>query len=727
MTPDQERLEYEQLKAAKEAHERAEYQQLKAAKQAYERTRQAEPEEEQSLWGDIKGIGKGIVNNPKRALKRLPRDIAVGAAGIADIPSIVSEAGKTLKHTVGHFISPETIPSHDFGTSPWLPHYGERVGNYIDTMTGGETAPQNSSERLAETLTGFLTPGGVFKAIAPAAKVLNATKTANVLSKMGKMTPTRAASDVGSGLLTHGYIEGNENPNVAEAIGVGLLGGHLGAKAPSAIAGLRHPIESLKNVGASAVGTVGGVNPELLDKLTKSGYSPTVGQAGNKGALLLERMLAKAPVGGEKFTKNYEQTLQGVGKNIGIEDMNALIQKEHESAKHLAKQGAQGYHEKISNAYNELGAEGLQKEAQALENPKEMVSIKPIVEHIQNKYMKKIHTEGSMDDFNASAPGKLLTDLLKDARNGEIPYSRLDELRANYLDEAKSINKAKHPNAHRKAEDIAILLGNERREHIASISSLPEQEAFKAAKTLWHKYVSEKGDNLRKYFYEITGASDDTKAFKKLLGTDPKPLRIVREGLPTTEYPAMRDAIMSELSKGSLTRAHTNFHDLPKSVQKEVLGFYPHAEGAFKDTMKLIGENSRRLDDIINSSQTAHMNAAYQMYSKVGAGTAAGTAALVSKMDPTVLLGLAATYGAGYAGLKTASHLMTDPQFLKRISKVMHAKNARIKANHMEQLIKYKPVDKMLKAIMNNNVRGTLQTYPSEEKIHAKKANNPLP
>ncbi len=683
------------------------------------------------------------MTTPEKAARyttQAARNVAAGAGDIADFASLPIEGLRYGLQTGAHKIAPDTFKEAEFD----IPNAGERIANYVDTQTGGYTKPRTKGERLVEGATRAVATlpvgGGIAAGLGKLG--LGATKAAKFIKGAHAPTVANIGGAAGAGAGMQAYLEDNRDPGLLGSLVAGMAGGMGGAYAPRALAGVanktaggakfalkaaqQNPIESLKeiyeggkNLGAKGIGKLTGFDPERYKATVKATGRASLGQSSKYDFPTSVEMLgAKYPLAGENFNKLFEAQKKTLAKRAGIQHHEDLVNAVKNPKIELAREGAEAYHTAQDAAYNKLIERSGPFEKKML-GLGERAPADKILKYIDKEYKLGVKTNTQKKDFGKTLPGEIYARIEKDVSESlpEIARKLKDSGKfqepqqyAKALQEARDtvsfktfeeLRKKVHTamiNAPSKSDEknvatslYKLFRGGKEDFIMAKGNPLIRKEA-KEARDLWAQYKNKK-DGLFKTVQKLTDAPDDTTAFRKLTGSDPKYLEVMKKALPQEGLRDLDNAIVVKGGKSgdtwSPTAWHSEYSSWSPDVRAKYLAIKPAAEReAYENSMNWIGQNKAKVNKLYNTSHTAHTAEMFNYIRKFGA---AGVA--LAKMDPTIFLSIV----AAQIGIKSAAHLMTDPKFLSRMNKVITASNKAAAGNHMANLMKYPPVKAMFK------------------------------
>lgn len=649
-----------------------------------------------------------------RQVGRLGRSAATGIAGIADIPNLAALG----LHAAGVRKEPTFY-------EPVAGRVERAVTPSLERLIGENLSPENKIEEYGDIITEGLAPlalapvtGGASltgvgaKALASRGGTGLATKLAQKVAKAGSnpyaLTGSNVAGNVGSSAAIKAYLDEGGDPNLVGTLLAGMAGG---AGARGALR-LRNPL----NAVAEGVGRATGFSPEKYAQNVELGL-PVTPATVSKSHLpgYVEMVAAKMPGSMGPLEDFYKTREAAIARNLGITNPEELEQAVRHIPKHLAKEGAEGYHGRAQKIYKKREEKFKPREEEALTN-KELVDVSDIIENLEEKRKLSL-TPAAQKRFDKSKEGILLKELKEsmpaseemaladsmrkkgypddvirqvvkeDASKKGIGLHDLNELREKALHESLSLQTPMGGGTpeSRKAAMRSQMLSEKRHKFMEEIGTPHEIHNAREARKFWSQYKDEK-NGMSRYVEKITGSKNDAEAFKKLISSDPKYLNVARQGLSKESRPKLAEAIISELGERqgrfNLNTAYTGFSRLEEPVKQEFLKTLSNkgSQKNFEGTMKFIGENKKMMEQLANTSNTAHSNHIIDLMKRYGA--AATAAATGVGLMP--LTGLVATYG----GLKLGGKLWTNQNFLKRMNDTITAGNLKSQTNNLDLLFK---------------------------------------
>lgn len=667
----------------------------------------------------IKTSTRNLGKSALRQVGRLGRAAATGIAGIADIPNL----GALGLHAAGMKETPTF----------YEPLAG-KVQKVIDTLTGGKLTPQNKAEEYMDIIGEGLAPlvlspitggasltGVAARGLAKRGLGAGTRKAASKISSLGsnpyKLSASNIAGSVGSSAALKAYLDEGGDPGLIGPILASMVGG---AGARGALK-LKNPANAL----AEGVGRATGFSPEKYAKNLEVGL-PVTPATVSKSKLpgYAEIVAAKMPGSMGPLEDFYKKREAGIARNLGISNHQDLEQAARNIPKHLAKEGAQGYHERAANIYKHREERFKPRELQGIAN-KETIDVSDIIKKLEDQRSLSL-TDAAKKRFDRTKEGVLLKELresipessketqavalFKELRAqglpddvikkivkseiGELSPNKqgiglhdLNTLREKALQESidlKSPLGAATPESARAAERSQMLAGK-RYQFMEETGTAKEIHNARQARKFWSQYKDEK-DGMAKYVAKLTGTDNDASAFQKLTSSNPKYLSLARQGLNKQDRSKLAEAIVSDLGERqgrfNLNTAYTCFSKLEEPVKQELLKTLPNkaTQHNFERTMEFIGDNKKMMENLANTSNTAHSNHIIDLMKRYGSATVA--AATGYGIMP--LTGLIATY----AGLKYGAKLWTNQNFLRRMNETISAKNVSGQTNKLDLLLK---------------------------------------
>lgn len=662
-----------------------------------------------------RSLGKSAL----RQLGRAGRAGITGIAGIADIPNLAAMG----LHAAGLKENPTFY-------EPVAGRVQRAVTPPLQELIGENLSPENKLEEYADTVIEGLAPlalapvtggasltGTVAKRLASRGSAGLGSRSAQKLSKLGsnpyELTGANIAGNIGSSSAVKAYLDEGGDPNLLGPLLAGMAGG-VGARGALK---LRNPL----NAAAEGVGRVTGFSPEKYAKNVEIGLPvtpATVSKSNLPG--YLEMVTAKMPgsmVPLEDFYKNREAS---IARNLGITTPHDLEQSVRNIPKHLAKEGAEGYHKRAENIYKHREEKFKHREEAAIKN-KEVVDVSDIVKNLEDKRSLSL-TPAAQKRFDKSKEGILLKELresmpissdmtiidslrkqgysddliekiIKSENGDRTPTKKgvglhdLNELREKALHESLSLQTPMGGGTpeSRKAAMRSKMLSEKRHQFMEEIGKPLEVHNARQARKFWYQYKDE-NHGMSRYIEKLTGSKNDADAFRKLMGSDPKYINVVRQGLTKKDHPKLAEAIISDLGERqgrfNINTAYTGFSRLEEPVKQEFLKTLPNKSSRknFELTMKFIGENKKMMESLANTSNTAHSNHILDLIKRYGAAATAAATGL----GVMPLTGLVATYG----GLKVGAKLWTNQNFLKRMNDTITSSNLKSQSNKLDLLFK---------------------------------------
>jgi hypothetical protein len=654
-----------------------------------------------------------------RQVGRLGRSGATGIAGLADIPNLAALG----LHAVG-------LKKEPLFYEPIAGRVEKAITPPLERAIGENLSPENKIEEYGDIITEGLAPlalapltggasltGVAAKGLASRGGTGLATKLAQKVSKLGskpyELTASNIAGNVGSSAAVKSYLDEGGDPNLIGPLMAGMAGG-VGARAALK---LKNPL----NAAAEGVGRLTGFSPEKYAQNVELGLPVSVATVSKSNLPgYLEMIAAKMPGSMGPLEDFYKNREAAIARNLGISTPENLEHAVRNPAKHLAKEGAEGYHGRAEKIYKRREEKFKPREEEAIKN-KELVDVHDLIQKLEDRRSLSL-TPKAQKRFDKSKDGILLKELKESIPNNSF-IDVADSLRKQgYSHEAietimnavgketptstpgiglHDLNELREKALHqsikeqtplgggtpesRKAAMRSQILAGKRHEFMEQIGTPKEIHNAREARKFWAKYKNEQ-DGMSHYVEKITGSMDDAEAFKKLTSSNPKYLNVVRQGLPKDARGKLVESIISDLGERqgrfNINTAYTAFSNLEEPVKQQFLKTFTTKDAAknFEKTMKFIGENKKMMENLANTSGTAHSNHIIDLMKRYGAAaTAAATGYTVLP-----LVGLLATYG----GLKGGAKVWTNQNFLKRMNDTITAKNLKAQTNHLDLLFK---------------------------------------
>lgn len=273
-----------------------------------------------------------MTQNPLKFTAKTARNVASGAAGIADFPMLPIHLAMMAKG-----IEPQTITG--------------AVADTIDSLTGGYTKPQTKGENIAESV--FQTLGGMRptqKAAKAAIDIAKSGAIPKILSKplgfLGKfagvgneMTASNIAANAASSAIVRKEIEEGASP--LQAMLMGTVAGTAAGKGVGSLAfnGAKKVSDIPKSaaLGAAAgAGNLLGIDPRLVQTMNKAGFkdSKTVGDVSKfKSTKVFQHILSSGPFMDDVFQKQYAKRPDEFYKVLGIESPKTQLELGNDTIK----------------------------------------------------------------------------------------------------------------------------------------------------------------------------------------------------------------------------------------------------------------------------------------------------------------------------------------------------------------------------------------------------------
>jgi len=678
-------------------------------------------------------FSRSLGDSALRQVGRTGRALATGIAGLADIPNLLAMGA----HAAGLKETPTF----------YEPIAG-KVQQGIDTLTGGSLKPENTAEEymdiigegLAPIALAPLTGGASLTGTAARGLSKAGLKGAEKIAKIGAKSyaPTAAniAQSAGSSAAIKAYLDEGGDPNLIGTFLASAAGGMGGKKLLSSAQNIHKPKNPFKVAADTAAGIAGkatGFSPEKYAQNAEIGLPVSMANVSKwKRPAQLEMILAKTPGSMGTISDFAQKRESAIAKNLGVRFPEELDTTVKHIPIHLAKQGSKGYHQRASDIYENRSKKFLPRELEAIAN-KELVDVTEIVKklehdrslHSTEKIAKRLFDpspEGILlkelkeaDPKNEAftvynklkaqgIPEKNINEIIKrefgdiDLSKNEVGYYTLDELRDKAFKESEN---ARAPTGagtteSREAAMRSSMLSGKRHQFVEETGTPTQIHNSKQARGFWSRYKDTTKDNeigMAEYVAEITGADNDTDAFNKLTSNNPKYLRIARQGLSREERPRLASSVIESLGERQgrfyINTAHTRFYDMPESTRDELLKTFPNktAQNNFERTMEFIGKEKKLMEELSNTSNTAHTSQMMKHLEKYGAAATSALGAIVGYSTGS-FVPLILTVGQ-YAGFKYGAKIWTNQNFLRRMNDVIVTKSSKGKANKLDSLVAY--------------------------------------
>jgi hypothetical protein len=611
---------------------------------------------------------------------------------------------------------PEKMQRKSF--DKYNPHATEFIKSKIDELSGGYTKPQTEAEEIADKALDFasvLVPGaGLAKGVKKVAP--NLKKLGAFLETSFAPTAENIGASLGAGAASKAYEQENSDDAVGSllaTLGGGIAGG-LSTKLPQALKSnvVRHPITSTKDKIADVYAQKLGIDPEKLARNEALGLPVTASQVSAKPSTLArEEILRHHPASRNKFIESDVSREREIARNLGVSDPENLKQTIKNIDKSVAKEGAEGYKGRIGKIFEHYQEKFANRENQAIAN-RELVDVSDIHNELSQaaKGLKKTkelkdfenttlgHFKKQIEEYADTAEvASIIKQLKKDGYPenvinqviGQIPnekkvgYAGLEALRK----EAKNVKDSfkRGTEQYKDASRIYDMLSRKRHEFMETTGNAQEKHAAKRARKVYAQYAGDNEKlgqkNYKKYVLDITGSPNEANAFEKLISKDPKYLHVTRVGLPKNEQRRLGESLMEHLGKQqgrfNINKAHTRFDNLEPSIQAEFLQTLPKNDRKnFLDTMDLISENKQAIENIVNTSRSAHTLITHQAKDDIFKAA--------SKGDVKGVLTQLMKNGL----YRLDGYVYTDQTFLKRMADMAKARNAKELTNRTDLLLK---------------------------------------
>lgn len=656
---------------------------------------------------------------PETSIGKSSAVLSKGAAAgsLGSIPDTLSMLYNLPAKAVNYArtIDPELLQGSDLAPMsphqaelPMIPSATEGIEKGIDELTGGYTKTPKSMKSAYEGVkfaSGLAGPGGLGKLLEKGGRYA----LSKVPNAIGSVKPSMIA---GSGLagVTTSELENSPLASTLGGVGVGVTAPWLLRN----VGKLRNPL----NAAAEGIGRATGFNTKKYAQNAELGLPVSVGTVSNYTfPNQVEMLAAKYPGSIHHMEDFYKKREAAIAKNLGIATPDDLEYAVKNIPKHLAKEGAKGYHKRASKIYQKREEKFAPREEEAIKN-QELVDVSDIINKLEEKKSLRL-TKASKKRFDKTKEGMLLKDL-KESIPGQsesdvvdalikqgypqdlinkilasdksktkqgIGLEELNELRQKALDESISL-KTPFGGGTPESRDAVIrseMLSNKRHQFMEETGSPSEIRNARQARKFWAQHKNEE-NGMAKYVAKLTGSEDDATAFKKLTSTNPKYLNIARQGLEKKDRPKLWSSVIADLGERqgrfNINTAYTGFSDLAKPVREELSKTAPTktAKQSFEKVMKFVGENKKMMEKFANTSNTTHTKEVMKLITAYGAAAASA----LTGISAVPLLGLVATQ----ASINLGSRIWTNQNFLNRMNKTITASNEKGKINNIDLLLK---------------------------------------
>jgi hypothetical protein len=521
-------------------------------------------------------------------------------------------------------------------------------------------------------------------------------KSLDKVAKLGRhaneWTRSNIAGSVGAGVgaeWADQEVPHLNDQGMASLVG-GILGGY-GARTGASLARTKKSdlLKGPKDTAAKVIGTSLDFSPKKYQELKNLDIPARLSSVSNhkKNTRRLETMLEKVPFS-EDIKNHRLAEARAIAKHLGVSDLEKAPVKDA-----LAKKGAKGFYDRKARAYEKLEKVFKPREQLAMENH-ENIPMDDVIQELRKK--RHQHSPALREDlFDSSPRGKLLetleknksqngqdcafpqhileknpelAELLKKERGEGINLHDLNRLREEALTQAEKHRGplGKSTPQSREADELHYLLSKKRHDWMDAVGTPREKKAAKQARKLWHQFKGE--ENLAHYVSQITGAADDTTAFK-MLGKSPSYFRVVRQGLPGSERKDLATNFVTHLGQDphgfNIQKFHKNYKQLSPDIQEELRKCFPHKDAKnFENVMTYLSENPHVIKNILTSSDISQE---MKMIKKIGG--ASGLYGVHSPLGGSSALGMLGIWAAA----KGASKLWTHPKFLERMNRLLKA------------------------------------------------------
>lgn len=670
-------------------------------------------------WDSVGGIPEKPAKHERslgketlRQVGRTGRAIATGIASIADVPNLASLG----LHAAG-------LKEDPYFYEPIAP----KLQKKIDELTEGKLKPESKAEEYVDAITEGVAPlalspltGGaslvgigakqLAKSAAPNMVKKAATKVAQAGTNPYALNASNVAQNIGASTAIKRYTDTTEDSGLLGALGAGLIGSAAGKGTLNAARLVKNP----KNVSAEFIGKATGFSPEKYAQLESLEVPMTLGDV-SKGMTpkYIEMVLAKTPGAIDTFEDVYKKKESALSKNLGLKKHEDLTASVSNIPKHMAKEGAGKYKERIGSIYEKY-EEKFQPRVEAAISNKELVDVSDIYKMLEHetrglttsKEFKDFtktplgHFKKQIEEYSVALPGKqnLSQKEIEQLKKMNIPQDKLDQLtesgkKISYKgldtlrDEALNLREKaeKGTPEYRDLSRIYNKLSEKRHQFMEVHGSPSERHAAKQARSIYKNYADEKETNLKQYVEKLLDTDSEVEAFNKLTSTDPKYLKVAMNGLKNKDDKRLlSESIIADLGTNqgrfNINTAYTHYANLEAPVKSELLkGFSGSEKKNFIDTMNYIGENKNSIQKLMNTSNTAHTTHVINYLTKAGK---AGVA-LFATQQP----GPAATIAAAYFAANGTAKLWTNQTFLKRMNDVIKAQTPKAQYGQLHKLL----------------------------------------
>jgi hypothetical protein len=595
-----------------------------------------------------------------------------------------------------------------------------RTQNAIDEYTEGKLRPENKTEEYMDVIGEGLAPlalapltGGASltgMAAKNIGKIATSPITRKIAEKVAKWgsnpyaaTLSNVAGNAGSSAAMKTYVDNTKNPGLLGTLAAASLGGS-GARA----------VLSPKKAAATVAGSSTRFDQDKYKRATDLGIPVTLANTA-KGKIpgRIEMFASKTPGIAGDFEDIYRKQESAIARNLGISTPDDLEHAVSHVKKHLVKQGAEGYHKRVSELFGKRKDKFRGREEKAIRD-KELIDVSGIINDLEKEKLLSL-TSQAKNDFNKTGNGILLQKL-KDyvpEMNGSDELNKLIErIRSGDVD--IDLNKITSPtrgvglhdlNTLRKkalnesiesktptgggtplsveAAKRSSLLSQKRYEFMNQVGNKVEKHNAGEANKLWSQYKNEK-KGTSSFVEDISGPMNDADSFN-LLKKDARYFNVARQGLPKSERPKLAEAFISDLGnrgdKFDIRRASTSFNKLEAPVKEQLLKSLPNkdARNSFTKTMDFVRENKKLMNKLSKMSNDADSNDLLSHIKKYGTTTAifAGGA-----------FGAPAMTAFGYGTTKIGAKLWTNQDFIKLVNEVKTAKTHGQQSKSIDLLLK---------------------------------------
>lgn len=544
---------------------------------------------------------------------------------------------------------------------------GDTLGKSLDYLTSDYTKPETDAEKLTEMGTRAI--GSAAIAQHPLVKAMAVVGTAgNVLSKsdkarqlIGKYLTMGYAPTIGNTLSNAAQSAAVERSlqldpdNPLQAIGTGMLTGHIADKIPSMIS--KNPVKQLLKNSL-------GVNPKEFEKFEKAGMQPTLGDVTDKPIIKYLQNAISLRGDDNKLRDITERNIEQFKKNINISGEENLSKAGMYA---LNKDQGKKIYDLVQNEYarNEKKAFDLMKLDSDIEklikkNP-ELAEIYKVNPEKTKKYIIDIRNEHSTPGLKQEL---LSRPIGKQINTLEVDINKLSP------EEANKYKQIIGEKAHGwgiyggKPEDREMKkLYHELKEDIETHAQKVSPEAHKALKEANENYENFK-KNTEPWLSSIMNSKNENAVADLFLNSinrgDSNFIRYANESLPLNEQLKIKQYVLKALgteNKGefNFNKAYKSYNSLQPEVKEALFKNIPEDQKAVIentfDVLKNIGSRATA----VNTSNTAITKEIYEMFNDLGK-------AANDDLEP----GLKRI--SGYLGMKWLSNKINDPEWIRSLA-----------------------------------------------------------